>query len=219
MRLILLGPPGAGKGTQSERMCRRYGLAALSSGDILRAQIRENTEVGKTAAGLVEAGALVPDDVITAVMLAGIAEVPESPGFILDGYPRTVAQAESLEAGLASSGASIDVVLEFSMDDRLIVERIVNRRTCEKCGATYNLKFLPPGNAGICDQCGESLVQRADDREDVIVTRLDTYRAETAPLVQYYAGKGLLESIDASGPADEVEREVSGIVDRLCGSA
>lgn len=219
MRLILLGPPGAGKGTQSERMCRRYGLAALSSGDILRAQIRENTEVGKKAAQYVQAGTLVPDEVITAVMLAGVAEVPASPGFILDGYPRTEAQAQSLEAGLASSGVAIDKVLEFNMDDRLIVERIVNRRTCGKCGATYNLKFLPPSKDSVCDQCGESLVQRADDREDVIVTRLETYRAETAPLVQYYARKGLLETFDASAPADEVEREVNGIVDRLRGSA
>lgn len=215
LRLVLLGPPGAGKGTQAKRLCDRFGLIALSSGDILRAEIREGSEVGKKASQYVSAGTLVPDDVITAVMLVGIDKVPAGKGFILDGFPRTVPQAESLEQGFRSRGVAIAAVLDFNMDDRDIVQRIVNRRSCGKCNAVYNVAFLPPKQPDICDVCGSALVQRVDDREDVVTTRLKTYRAQTAPLVEFYRGRGLLRRIDASASADAVEAAARKIVESI----
>lgn len=215
MRLLLLGPPGAGKGTQAKRMSRRYGLTALSSGDILRGQIQIGSAVGKRAAPFVSSGALVPDDVITDVMLAGIAGTPYRTGFILDGFPRTLPQAQALDEGIEDLGVDITAVLNFDMDDRDIVSRIVGRRSCGKCGAVYNVDFLPPKTADVCDVCGSPLVQRVDDREDVVVNRLKTYRAQTAPLVKYYSDKGLLHTIDASAAADAVEAQVGLMIDSL----
>lgn len=215
MHLILLGPPGAGKGTQAQRMAKRYGLEPLSSGDILRSEVRANSAVGSEAKQFMNAGTLVPDDMITQVMLAGIAKTPRDPGFILDGFPRTLAQAEALETGLAQADIAIDAVLNFDMPDNDVVRRIVGRRTCSNCHSTYNIDFLPPRTDGVCDDCGRELVQRDDDREDVVVTRLATYRVQTAPLIRHYGDKGLLHSIDASVPADQVETAVRGVMERI----
>jgi adenylate kinase len=217
MRLIFIGPPGAGKGTQALRLAERTGLKALSSGDILRGEIRAGSEIGGKAAQYVESGTLVPDDVITQVMLAGLAKVPTEPGYILDGFPRTVPQAQALEEGLSRMGQEIDGVVDFSMEDTEIVRRIVNRRTCGSCGQTYNLLFLPPSTDGVCDKCGGALTQRADDREDVVKTRLETYRSQTAPLVEYYSEKGLLHTVDASAEADKVEVQLAQIFGSLGG--
>lgn len=217
MHLILLGPPGAGKGTQAQRMAKRYGLKPLSSGDILRSEVRANSALGNEAKQFMDAGTLVPDDMITRVMLAGISKTPRDPGFILDGFPRTLAQAEALETGLAHTDIPIDAVLNFDMPDNDVVRRIVGRRTCSNCHSTYNIEFLPPRADGVCDDCGRELVQRADDREDVVVTRIQTYRAETEPLITHYGDKGLLHSIDASVPADQVETAVRGVMDRIDG--
>ncbi len=214
-RLIFLGPPGTGKGTQATRMSERFGLAAMSSGDTLRSEIKQGTEVGQKAAQYVRAGTLVPDDVITGVMLAAINKLPPNKGFILDGFPRTVAQAEALAAGLGRADGRIDAAIDFQMDDRLIVERIVSRRVCSQCAATYNLRFLPPQVEGVCDKCGGEVVQRVDDREDVIKTRLETYRSQTAPLIEFYSQRGLLRTVDASLEAQAVERQVVRVIEAL----
>lgn len=215
LRLVLLGPPGAGKGTQAKRLSADLGLAALSSGDILRAEIQAATPVGQKAERFVRGGTLVPDEVITDVMLAGIDRLPAGSGFILDGFPRTVPQAQALESGLAARRLPLSAVVDFDMDDREIVRRIVSRRSCGKCGAVYNLEFLPPRRPGVCDACGAALIQRVDDTEATIVTRLATYREQTAPLVAYYRARGLLRSVDASAPMDRVQGEVRRVVEAL----
>jgi adenylate kinase len=211
--LIFLGPPGSGKGTQAARLEEKLGLIQLSSGDALRRERKEQSEIGRKAAEYMDAGTLVPDDVITGVMLAAIDKLPSGSGFILDGFPRTVAQAEALETGLAERNLQIAAVIDFKLDDSEIVRRIVERRVCSDCGATYNLSFLPPKEAGVCDKCGSrNIIQRPDDREEVVRTRLETYRAQTAPLIEFYSGGGLLRSVDSSSGADAVEAEVERIV-------
>jgi adenylate kinase len=211
-RLIFLGAPGTGKGTQARRLGERCGLAPLSSGDTLRAEIRIDSPVGRQAQEYVAAGTLVPDELVTRVMLAGIDRLAADAGFILDGYPRTLPQAEALEAGLAQRGRPIEAVLDFRLDDGAIVERIITRRVCEDCGATYNVRFAPPRTEGACDRCGGKVVQRVDDREDVIRTRLETYRRQTRPLIEFYAQRGLLRAVDASLPREQVEQQVWQIV-------
>lgn len=214
-RLIFLGPPGTGKGTQASRMAERFGLVAMSSGDTLRNEIKEGSDVGQKASQYVQAGTLVPDDVITSVMLSAVKRLLPDTGFILDGFPRTVPQAEALASGLEQAGMRIDVAIDFQMDDGQIVERIVSRRICGSCGATYNIKFLPPQVEGVCDKCGGQVVQRVDDREEVVKTRLETYCSQTAPLVDFYSRRGLLRTVDASREAQVVEQQVVGIIEAL----
>jgi adenylate kinase len=211
-RLIFLGPPGSGKGTQAQRLAARAGLVQLSSGDVLRREVKAASPIGQKAARFMAAGTLVPDEVITGVMLSAIDQLESGSGFILDGFPRTVPQADALAAGLEQRRRPIQGVLDFQLDDAEIIRRIVSRRVCERCGATYNLSFMPPKAAGVCDQCGGNVVQRVDDREDVIATRLATYRAQTAPLIELYRRGGLLHSVDARVRADEVEWAVARIV-------
>ena len=215
VRLIFLGPPGSGKGTQAQRLVDRCGLVQLSSGDVLRREVKEQSEIGRKAASYMEAGTLVPDEVITGVMLAAVGKLPAGSGFILDGFPRTVPQAEALEAGLKQRDMDVQKVLDFQLADEEIVRRIVSRRVCSECGATYNTGFLPPKVAGICDRCGGEVVQRVDDREEVVVTRLATYRAQTEPLIGYYSDRGQLCRIDASTGAEKVEQAVRRIVESL----
>jgi len=214
-RLIFLGPPGTGKGTQAQRLAERLGLVQLSSGDVLRREVKEGTEIGRRAEQYMRAGTLVPDEVITGVMLAAVDKRPPASGFILDGFPRTVPQAEALDAGLKSRGLDIQLVLDFQLDDQEIIRRIVTRRVCGACGATYNTEFMPPKVAGRCDRCGGEVTQRVDDREDVVRTRLQTYRAQTAPLIGYYTRRGLLRRVDAGVGADQVEQEVRRVVEMV----
>lgn len=215
LRLVFLGPPGTGKGTQARRLAESHRLVALSSGDVLRAEIERDSEIGRKAAQYVRSGTLVPDEVICEVMLAAIDRLEVGRGFILDGFPRTVPQAEALDEGLRQRGLSLDAVLLFELDDAAVLERIVNRRICKNCGATYNVKFLPPRVEGVCDVCGGPLVQRVDDREEVVRTRLATYREQTEPLVAYYEGRGLLRRVDAGQRAEEVEAAISRLIDEL----
>ena len=214
-RLIFMGPPGSGKGTQAQRLAQSHGLVQLSSGHVLRTEIREGSEIGRKASQYVESGGLVPDDVITGVMLAAIGRLGPAASFILDGFPRTVPQAEALEAGLAERGQPIDAVLDFQMPDDVIVARIAGRRVCTQCGATYNVDFIPTKVAGVCDACGAAVVQRKDDQPDVVRHRLETYRAQTEPLVAFYAQRGLLQRVDASVAADAVEAAVVRCVESL----
>lgn len=214
-RLVFLGPPGTGKGTQAQLLARSHGLSAMSSGDVLRAEMRAGTEIGRKAAGFVDSGRLVPDEVVTGVMLAGICKLGRQQGFTLDGFPRTVPQAEALATGLESLGLRLDLVIDFRLADEVIVRRIVGRRICTKCNASYNVEFLPPRTAGFCDNCGTALSQRVDDRADVILTRLQTYRAQTAPLVDYYERLGLLRAVDASVATQQVQQQVDRLVDAV----
>ncbi len=211
-RLIFLGPPGSGKGTQAARLAERLGAVQLSSGDALRRERQEGSEIGRKAAQYMDAGTLVPDVVITGVMLAAIDKLSAGTGFILDGFPRTQPQAEALEAGLKQRELKINAVIDFKLDDGEIVRRIVERRVCKLCAATYNLSFLPPKVDGKCDKCGGELIQRPDDCEEVVVTRLETYRAQTAPLIEYYSQRGLLTSVDSSAGADAVQAKVSRLI-------
>lgn len=211
-RLVFLGPPGTGKGTQALRMSDRFGLTALSSGDTLRREIREDSPIGREAAGFVSAGELVPDAVITGIMLGAIGRLPAGAGFILDGFPRTVPQAESLDRGLTGRGIGLTGVIDFRLGDAEIVERIIHRRVCTKCGASYNERSAPPASPGVCDRCGAELTQRSDDREDVVVTRLSAYRRQTAPLVDYYTQRGLLHAVDAAAPAAQIEQELAAVI-------
>ncbi len=213
-RFIFLGPPGSGKGTQAQRLCAARDLMQLSSGDVLRRERQEGSEIGRKASEYMDAGTLVPDEVITGVMLAAVDRLDRDAGFILDGFPRTVPQAESLSAGLEKRGINIDAVVDFKLDDEEIIRRIEGRRVCVDCGATYNVSFLPPKVDGICDKCGgRNVIQRPDDRREVIMTRLETYRAQTAPLIEYYSKQGVLHAVDSSAGADAVEAEVARIAD------
>ena len=215
LRLIFLGPPGSGKGTQAARLVDRYGVVQLSSGDVLRREVKDGSEIGRKAQQYMQAGTLVPDDVITGVMLAAVDKLPAGSGFILDGFPRTVPQAEVLDLGLADRGMTVDGVLDFQLADGEIIERIVSRRVCSECGATYNTRFQPPKVADVCDKCGGAVVQRVDDHADVVATRLATYRAQTAPLIGYYQTRGRFYTVDAIAGADAVEAAVVKLVEAL----
>ena len=217
-RLIFLGPPGTGKGTQAARMATRYNLTACSSGDALREEIRERSDIGRQVNEYVESGNLVPDELITDVMLAAIDKFPTDCGFILDGFPRTVHQAESLSAGLDRRGLKLDGAMYFRLDHQTIIERITSRRICVNCNRTYNLRFMPPAVPGRCDSCDGKLMQRVDDREDVIATRLATYEELTVPLVEYYTDGGLVHQIDADATPEEVAVSVAAVIDKLLGS-
>lgn len=195
-------------------MSQRFDLVAISSGDRFREEMKAGTETGRAARQYVDGGQLVPDEIVLRIMLAGIRGLPGHTGWILDGFPRTVPQAEALDQALGR-GAAIQAVVDFHMSDAEIVARILARRVCTQCGRTYNTRFLPPRRADVCDTCGGKVTQRADDREDVIVTRLETYRSETVPLLDYYGRRKLLQTVDASAPPDRVESAVAGIVASL----
>jgi len=203
MRVVLLGAPGAGKGTHCKRIADRYGLVHLSSGDILRRERAEGTELGQKAQSYMDAGALVPDDLIVEMMSRAIRQAPPT-GYVLDGFPRTVNQAQVLDKSLAAQKSEIDIVLDLRVDDPVVLERITGRRSCPDCGAVYHVKNMPPQRAGVCDKDGTSLVQRPDDTEAVVRNRLETYYQQTKPVVDYYRAARTVDEIDANGDADEV---------------
>jgi adenylate kinase len=209
MRLVLLGPPGAGKGTQAERIKARYGIAHLSTGDMLREAVASGTEVGRRAKAIMDAGRLVPDDVINRLVAERIAEPDCARGFILDGFPRTLAQAQALDALLLDRDERLDAVVEIAVDDDALVERISGRFACAKCGAGYHDRFRQPKVAGVCDVCGSrEFVRREDDKAETVRARLEAYHAQTAPLLPYYRKKGLLAVVDGMAGIDEVTAEI-----------
>ena len=216
MRLILLGPPGAGKGTQCKRIVEKYGMVHLSSGDILRAERAAGTELGKKAQGYMDSGDLVPDDVIIDMMATAMKKAQG--GYVLDGFPRTVVQGEELDSALAAAGESIDGIVNLVVDDEIIARRLTGRRSCPTCGAVYHVENLKPEVEGICDKDGEKLVQRDDDKRQVVVNRLKTYHEQTAAVVSYYeaAGKVIINT-DAVQSVDDVTASIISELDVLCG--
>ena len=214
MRIVLLGAPGAGKGTQCKRVVDKYGLLHLSSGDILRHERAAGTELGKKAQRYMDSGELVPDQIIVEMMTGAIKKTTEA-GFVLDGFPRTVNQAEKLDKSLACNGQGIDAVLNLKVDDRIVAQRMTGRRSCPKCGAVYHIEDLKPKVEGICDNDGTTLVQRPDDSLEVVTNRLKTYHRQTEPVVDYYRKNNTVYDIDANKDVDEVSAQLIENLDTL----
>jgi adenylate kinase len=215
MRLILLGPPGAGKGTQAHRLVAKHGIPQLSTGDMLRAAVKAETVVGKRAKAVMESGRLVSDEIVNDIVSERIDQPDCAHGFILDGYPRTLAQADALEAMLARKGLPLEVVIEFKVDDEVLVDRIAGRYTCAHCGAGYHDTNHPPRVAGVCDRCGSTeFKRRPDDNADTLRTRLQAYYKDTSPLIGYYYAKGLLVGIDGMAEIDDVTAAIERILEK-----
>ncbi|MCD6168958.1 MAG: adenylate kinase [Candidatus Latescibacteria bacterium] len=204
MRLVLLGPPGAGKGTQAARLAERYSVPHISTGDILRQAVREGSELGIKANSYIAEGKLVPDDLILDLIQHRLKSEDGRRGFVLDGFPRTISQAEGLNELLSSSNEKLDAVVSIEIDPKLLVRRLSSRRICPSCGRNYNLISSPPQRPGICDLCGTELIQREDDREQTVINRLKIYTKQTAPLKEFYRSKGLLKQIDGEGSIEDV---------------
>lgn len=212
VRLVMLGPPGSGKGTQGEKLSDRYKIPLLSSGDILRAAVRAGTEVGKKAEAYLSRGELVPDGVIVDVMTVRLKEADCKNGYILDGFPRTAGQANALGGFLKNNGLKLDAVVNLIVADSELVGRLSARRQCSKCSAVYHLQFRPSAKQGVCDKCGSALYQRDDDKEETIKNRLTLYKKETAPLIDYY--KGMLINIEGKGNGSEIFERICSLIER-----
>jgi adenylate kinase len=213
MRLILLGPPGAGKGTQAQRIVEKHGIPQLSTGDMLRAAVSAGTEVGKRAKAVMDAGKLVSDDIVIAIVSERIDAPDCANGFILDGFPRTLVQADATEAMLSSKDLDLSAVIEIRVDDEILADRIAGRYTCANCGAGYHDENLKPKVDGVCDKCGSThFKRRPDDNRDTVRTRLQAYYKETSPLIGYYHAKGKLHSVDGMGEIDAVTGEIEAIL-------
>src|SRR5271167_1189266 len=208
MRLVLLGPPGAGKGTQAQALSALWGIPQIASGDLLRAVVREDSELGREAASYMNGGQLVPDEFVLKLIAERFRKKDASSGFILDGFPRNVMQAEALGQRLDRAGLKLDKVVAVMLPDDEILERITGRRTCRNCAAMYHVVFEPPAKPGICDKCGGELYQRDDDSEDTVRERIKVYHAATQPLLDYYRRLGLLAEVDGVGRPDDVAKRV-----------
>ena len=209
MRLVLLGPPGAGKGTQARMLEKRLGVPQVASGDLLRTAVRKKTALGREAKRYMDKGALVPDDLVLKLIEERLSQPDAASGFILDGFPRTVAQAETLDAMLKTGGPRhLDKVIAIMVPDEEIVKRISGRRTCKNCGAMYHLIYDPPRNQNLCNSCNGELYQRDDDAEDTVRMRLDVYAATMRPLLEYYERAGLLKQIDGIGRPEEIQQRI-----------
>jgi adenylate kinase len=204
VRVVLVGPPGAGKGTQAQFIASHLAIPKVSTGDIFRYNVSAGTELGRQAKAFMDRGDLVPDEVTVAMVQSRLAEDDARSGFLLDGFPRNVPQAETLKKLLADLGMRLDLVLELVVDHDEVIRRLSGRRTCRKCGRVWHIAFDPPSVADKCDECGGELFQRDDDREETIRHRLEVYQEQTQPLISYYADEGILLGIDATGPVDDV---------------
>ncbi len=215
MKIVLLGPPGAGKGTQAKRIEKALNVVQLSTGDMLRAAVAAGTDVGKRAKAVMEAGKLVSDDILIAMIEARIAEPDCKNGFILDGFPRTVAQAQALDAMLKGKGTKLDSVIELAVDDAALVARISGRYSCGACGAVYHDQTKPSKTEGVCDACGSTkIVRRPDDKAETVAARLKAYHDQTAPIIPYYREQGVLKTVDGMADMDQVTKALGKILGR-----
>ncbi len=212
MNLILLGPPGAGKGTQAKRLMEKYGIPQISTGDILRAAVKDGTEMGRKAKEYMDSGKLVPDEVVIGIIDDRLKEDDCKKGYMLDGFPRTVPQAEALGDVLAGMGSTIDHVISIEVPDEELVGRLTGRRTCRDCGAGYHLMFDPPKVEGVCDKCGGELYQRDDDNEETVTNRLKVYNEQTQPLIDYYSNKSLIRPINGIGGIGEIFERITAVL-------
>jgi len=212
MNLILLGPPGAGKGTQAKKITEKYGYPQISTGDILREAVKDRTEMGLKAKEYMDGGQLVPDEVVIGIIKDRLAEDDCKNGFILDGFPRTIAQAEALRDVLANMGTEINHVLDIAVEEESLVERLTGRRTCKKCGYGYHIKFSPPSGDGVCDKCGGELYRRADDNEETVKQRFKVYKDQSEALKSFYGDSGRYSRIDGEKGIEEVFGDIVGVL-------
>jgi adenylate kinase len=210
--MILLGPPGAGKGTQAKMLLEKLTIPQISTGDILRAAVKEGTPMGLEAKSYMDSGGLVPDSVVIGIIRDRIQDDDCGKGYILDGFPRTIAQAEALDTMLSDLGSGIDAVVSLQADEEELVRRLTGRRTCRSCGFGFHVMFKPPKAEGVCDECGGELYQRDDDQETAIRERLSVYGEQTQPLIKYYSGKGTLKEVDGLGDIQEIQSRILGAI-------
>jgi adenylate kinase len=212
MKIIMLGAPGAGKGTQAKQIAGKYNIPHISTGDIFRANIKNNTELGQKAKTYMDQGSLVPDELTCDLVVDRIQQDDCVNGFVLDGFPRTIPQAEALENALAKLNESMDFAIDVDVPDENIVNRMSGRRACLKCGATYHIVSIPPKKEGVCDNCGSELVIRDDDKPETVQKRLNVYHEQTQPLIDFYSKKGILKSVDGTQPMDKVFEDIVHIL-------
>lgn len=212
MKLILLGPPGAGKGTQAKMLMEKFAIPQISTGDMLRAAVKDGTPMGRKAREYMDAGGLVPDEVVVGIVRDRLQETDCVRGFILDGFPRTVAQADALQSSFQEMGKELDKVISLEVDTEALVERLTGRRTCSECGSGYHVKFDPSQQPGTCDACGGALIQRDDDKEETIRKRLQVYIEQTAPLTSYYQEAGVLMELDGMLPIPQVQEKMLSLL-------
>ncbi len=213
MKIIMLGAPGAGKGTQAHMIAEKYHLPHVSTGDIFRANIKTGTELGKEAKGYMDRGELVPDELTVRILLDRVAQEDCKNGYILDGFPRNIPQAEVLEKELEKLGEKIDAAIDMEVPDESIIRRMSGRRACSSCGATYHIVNVPPKKEGICDVCGEALILRDDDKEETVQKRLDVYHEQTQPLIEFYTKKGILKTVDGTQDMMSVFQTITKILE------
>ena len=213
MKIIMLGAPGAGKGTHAKKITEKFGIPAISTGDIFRENIKNGTELGKKAKEYMDAGNLVPDELVCDLVVDRLKRDDCKNGYILDGFPRTIPQAEALTAALAKDDDAIDYALEIFIEDQAIIDRMSGRRVCKSCGATYHVVNIPPKTEGVCDECDGELIVRDDDAPETVKKRLDVYHEQTAPLIDYYKKQGILKVIDGSKGLDTCFEEICGILE------
>lgn len=212
MKIIMLGAPGAGKGTQADKICAKYNIPHISTGDIFRANIKNNTELGRKAKEYMDKGLLVPDELVVDLVVDRVKADDCSKGYVLDGFPRTIPQAEALDEALSSMGEKVDFAINVEVPDENIINRMSGRRACVTCGATYHIVYAPTKAEGICDKCGSELILRDDDKPETVKKRLDVYHDQTQPLIDYYTAKGVLKEVDGTQDMEKVFSDIVNIL-------